>query len=167
MRIRSASLILVLVAGVTASGASHGHRTGNAIASSRELIVVTTSDWSAVEGTMRRFTRSESNNQWLVAGEPVAVVVGKNGLGWGAGVVDTDLFRAASDPVKKEGDGKAPAGVFSLGEAFGYADKSIPDEKLPYVHLTDAIECVDDPGSKFYNRVLDRGTVSPDWNSSQ
>jgi D-alanyl-D-alanine dipeptidase len=167
MYIRSASFILFLFAGLAASGATRGHRTAKAIESSRELIVVTTSNWSAVDGIMRRFTRSESNNQWIVAGEPVAVVVGKNGLGWGAGLVDTDVFRAPSDPLKKEGDGKAPAGVFSLGEAFGYADKSIPDEKLPYVHLTDAIECVDDPASKFYNRVLDRGSVSPDWNSSE
>jgi D-alanyl-D-alanine dipeptidase len=167
MHIRSASFMLFLFAGIAASGAPRGHRTANAMESSKELIVVTTSDWSAVDGTMRRFTRSESNQQWLAAGKPVSVVVGKNGLGWGTGIVETDLFRAASDPVKKEGDGKAPAGVFSLGEAFGYAEKDLLDAKLRYVHLTDAIECVDDPSSQFYNRVLDRGSVSPDWNSSE
>jgi D-alanyl-D-alanine dipeptidase len=29
------------------------------------------------------------------------------------------------------------------------------------------VECVDDASSKFYNRVLERSTVAPDWNSSE
>jgi D-alanyl-D-alanine dipeptidase len=38
---------------------------------------------------------------------------------------------------------------------------------MPYIALTPTIECVDDPISKFYNRVVDRTTVTPDWNSSE
>ena len=38
---------------------------------------------------------------------------------------------------------------------------------MPYVNLTPTVECVDDASSKFYNRVVDRSTVSPDWNSSE
>jgi D-alanyl-D-alanine dipeptidase len=38
---------------------------------------------------------------------------------------------------------------------------------MPYVSLTPSVECVDDASSKFYNRVLDRATVTPDWNSSE
>ena len=38
---------------------------------------------------------------------------------------------------------------------------------MPYVPLTPAVECVDDTNSKFYNRVVDRGTVAPDWTSSE
>ena len=38
---------------------------------------------------------------------------------------------------------------------------------MPYVNLTPTVECVDDTASKFYNRIVDRATVSPDWHSSE
>ena len=150
---------------VTAQAAA---RQPGALAASTEVIVVTTSDWNAVEGTLRRYERSDPRQKWVPAGAPVTVVVGKTGLGWGSGVVPVDAkFRAASDPVKKEGDGKAPAGVFALSQAFGYAPQELAGSKMPYVPLTTTVECVDDANSKFYNRVVDRGAVAPDWTSSE
>ena len=139
------------------------------LAASTEVVVVTTSGWDAVSGTLRRYQRPNSHSRWTVVGQPVEVVVGKNGLGWGSGIAAADLakVRIASDPVKKEGDGKAPAGVFRLSKAFGYAAESQAGWKMPYVALAPSVECVDDTTSKFYNRVLDRGTVTPDWNSSE
>src|ERR1051326_1473850 len=79
-------------------------------------------------------------------------------IGWGIGVIATDdaKVRAAADPVKKEGDGKSPGGVFALGTAFGYASQPLPGLKVPYLNLTPSIECVDDPGSRRYNRLVDR-----------
>lgn len=144
-------------------------RQPKALASATEIVVVTTSDWNAVEGTLQRYERRLPDQKWAPAGQAVSVVVGKNGLGWGTGAVSTDALgiRAASDPVKKEGDGKAPAGVFSLSRAFGYAPQVQPGSKMPYVPLTPAVECVDDSNSKFYNHVVDRGSVAPDWNSSE
>jgi L,D-peptidoglycan transpeptidase YkuD (ErfK/YbiS/YcfS/YnhG family) len=93
----------------------------------------------------------------------------KNGLGWGIGVVVTDdpNVHVASDSVKKEGDGKAPVGVFALGNAFGYAPQPMQGVKMHYLNLTPSIECVDDIGSKYYNRVVDRSVVAPDWKSSE
>jgi D-alanyl-D-alanine dipeptidase len=104
-----------------------------------------------------------------MVGNPITIVVGKNGLGWAAGVVPTDdlATRGTLDPVKKEGDGKAPAGVFRLSTAFGYAAQEQAGWRMPYVNLTQSVECVDDIGSKFYNHVVDRAAVSPDWNSSE
>lgn len=172
MKLRAASsFVLALSAGCIFSF-SHAHaRThqNSPLDASTEIIVVTTPDWNSVVGTMRRYERSQHGKRWTLVGAPVQVVVGKNGLGWGAGVVATDGagIRAAADPVKKEGDGKAPAGVFSLSEAFGYAAQPATGTRLPYVPLTTAIECVDDTNSKFYNRVVDHGSVSPDWNSSE
>jgi D-alanyl-D-alanine dipeptidase len=144
-----------------------------ALAASTEIIVVTTSDWTAVEGTLWRYERRSPRQKWVQAGAPFTVVVGKSGLGWGSGAVSLDATfrdanaRVASGPVKKEGDGKAPAGVFALSRAFGYAPQELPGSKMPYEPLTTAVECVDDSNSKFYNRVLDRGTVAPDWTSSE
>ena len=138
-------------------------------ARSTQMIVVTTSGWGAVEGRLERYERTTPHELWRSVSEPIPIVVGKNGLGWGIGVIATDAakIRAASDPVKKEGDGKAPAGVFALGTAFGYAPQALRGLKMPYLSLTPSIECVDDIGSKYYNRVVDRSAVVPDWNSSE
>lgn len=171
MTLRSVRIIFILIL-ITRLTSTQAHARGPAsspIDASTQIIVVTTSDWSSVDGTLQRYERSRTANKWSPVGSPVQIVVGKNGLGWGAGVMATDspAIRAASDPVKKEGDGKAPAGVFSLSEAFGYSSQPSSGTKLPYVPLTTSVECVDDTSSKFYNRVLDRGSVTPDWNSSE
>jgi len=145
----------------------------DAPASSTQMLVVTTSDWNAVEGKLQRFERANPRKKWRPVAEPATVVVGKNGLGWGSGLIaiDDPKIRAGSepvkDPVKKEGDGKAPAGIFALSKVFGYAPQPLPGWKMPYVNLTPSVECVDDTTSKFYNRVVDRATVAPDWNSSE
>jgi D-alanyl-D-alanine dipeptidase len=137
--------------------------------SSTQLIVVTTADWDAVPGTLMRYERSNEHKKWKKVGTPVAVVVAKKGLGWGAGVAAESDFgpRGAGDPVKHEGDAKAPAGLFRLSAAFGYAGAQPAGWKMPYVSLAPTVECVDDAHSKYYNRVVDRATVTPDWNSSE
>lgn len=136
---------------------------------STQMIVVTTSDWNAVEGHLQRYDRGTPHGTWRPVGEPIPIVVGRSGMGWGIGVIATDdrNVRRASDPVKKEGDGRSPAGVFALGTAFGYASQPLQGLKMPYLNLTSSIECVDDVNSKYYNRVLDRNAVVPDWNSSE
>jgi D-alanyl-D-alanine dipeptidase len=160
-----AGLAAVCLGFVSAQAAA---RQPGALAASTEIIVVTTSDWNAVEGSLQRYERRDPRQHWVLAGQPVTVVVGKSGLGWGVGAVPFDAkARAASDPVKKEGDGKAPAGIFILSRSFGYAPQELAGAKMPYVPLTATVECVDDANSKFYNRVLDRGSVAPDWTSSE
>lgn len=164
------SLLFVSIAiGIVVCPARARAAEPEALGQSTQLIVVTTSDWSAVDGRLQRYERTTPRDAWRPMGEPIAIVVGKTGLAWGIGIVPTDTskVRAASDPVKKEGDGKAPAGVFALGTAFGFASQPLPGLKLPYLSVTPTIECVDDTASRFYNRVVDRSAVAPDWNSSE
>ena len=136
---------------------------------STQLIVVTTPGWNDVEGRLQRFERSTAQQGWHPVGEPIRIVVGRNGMGWGVGVISLDSpgTRAASDPAKREGDGKSPAGVFRLGRAFGYSAQPLPGLKMSYLTLTPSVECVDDSDSKFYNRIVDRSAVAPDWHSSE
>jgi hypothetical protein len=140
-----------------------------ALHSSSQLLVVTTSDWNGIPGTIQRYQRDNPGGKWHPVGSPIAVVVGKSGLAWGAGVVPFQWLKApgAEDPIKKEGDGKAPAGIFRLSTSFGYAPLQEGDWKMPYLRLTDSVECVDDPASEFYNRISDRSRVRPDWKSSE
>jgi L,D-peptidoglycan transpeptidase YkuD (ErfK/YbiS/YcfS/YnhG family) len=137
-----------------------------AFSSSTQMIVVTTDSWDSPQGTLRRYERERPGNPWQAVGQPITVMVGKNGLGWGAGVLKPparDVHDPINDPVKKEGDGKAPAGVFRLSKAFGYDAQEQTGWKMPYLSLTPTIECVDDEKSKFYNTLVDTATVSPDW----
>jgi L,D-peptidoglycan transpeptidase YkuD (ErfK/YbiS/YcfS/YnhG family) len=140
-----------------------------AFSHSTQMIVVTTDDWNEVAGRLERYERDSPRGKWRPVGVPIAVAVGKKGMGWGIGVTPMDGtgVRDASDPVKREGDGKSPAGIFALGTAFGYAPQALPGLKLPYLQLTESTECVDDMHSKNYNRILERPTVTPDWSSSE
>ncbi len=150
-----------------AAGMSAVAKSVDPFASSTQMIVVTTPSWDAVDGKMQRYERRSTHESWQPVGDSIAIVVGKHGLGWGAGVAPGDSGRSTSDPVKKEGDGKSPAGVFQLGTAFGYAPEALSGSQLPYLQLTPSIECVDDVNSKFYNRVVDRSKVAADWKSSE
>lgn len=135
----------------------------------RQMMVVTTADWTSVSGTLQRFERSGPHDAWSAVGQPFPIVVGKTGLAWGSGLIANErLGASAGDPIKQEGDGKAPAGVFALGTAFGYEPQALAGSRLPYLHLTPSVECVDDAKSRYYNQIVDRQNVSaPDWNSSE
>jgi len=158
-----------MVALCVASLAQAKSREPAALHTSTQILVVTTADWNGVEGTLQAYERPRAHKKWKAVGDPIPVVVGKKGLGWGAGLDSAGNTgpHGTLDPIKKEGDSKSPAGIFRLSTAFGYAAQGQPGWKMPYVNLTPSVECVDDPNSKFYTRVLDRATVSPDWNSSE
>ena len=127
---------------------------------SRQLVLVTTAGWSATDGALQRYARTEGG-PWQAVGEPVPVVVGRSGLGWGRGLHGEPGARPG--PVKAEGDGRAPAGAFRLSAAFGYADSAATG--LPYVP-TPGLQCVDDGASASYNLVR---PVAPDadWGSHE
>ena len=124
----------------------------------RQMLLVTTPSWSSTSGTLQRYSRD--GERWASVGDPVEVVVGRSGLGWGVGLHDAALL---DGPTKAEGDGRAPAGVFRLSAAFGYADAE--PTGLPYVP-TPGLHCVDDRASASYNLVRD---VPPgfDWDSHE
>lgn len=127
--------------------------------STSQLIVVTTDTWNSTNASLQRFERIAG--AWHPVSDLYPAVVGRSGLGWGTG-----LHPAQGDgPVKREGDGRAPAGVFRLTATFGYSDSL--KTGLPYIYSTSDVECVDDSESVHYNRVLDRTTVEPDWQSHE
>jgi L,D-peptidoglycan transpeptidase YkuD (ErfK/YbiS/YcfS/YnhG family) len=164
--------VVALLAATAACGFAQAQtRTvrSDVLAQSTQAIVVTTPDWNTAPGQLQRFERASVHARWHPVGAPIAVVVGRNGLGWGVGVVAGDgaKARASSGPVKKEGDIRSPAGIFALGTAFGYAAQPLDGLKLPYLQLTPTVECVDDPASTHYNRIVDRAQVMPDWKSSE
>jgi D-alanyl-D-alanine dipeptidase len=134
------------------------------VRTSRQCLVVVANDWSAKIGTLRAFERTSSRSSWRIRGRAISVVLGKKGMAWGRGVGE---FKPGARKV--EGDNKAPAGIFRLGPAFGYAPRSAARWiKLPYVPLTKNSEGIDDPHSRYYNRLVDRSKIAKiDWRSSE
>jgi len=117
----------------------------------RQLVVVTTADWDAPRGELRRFERE--GGAWREIGAAIPVTVGRAGSAWGLG-----LHAPQPDgPQKREGDGRSPAGVFAVGKAFGYAPEVAT--RLDYEAMDAGDWCIDVPGSPLYNRIVDQDQV--------
>ena len=133
---------------------------------SLQAVVVTTANWSAMNGTAQRFERENTKSNWQKIGAGFPIVVGVNGLAWSDGLneLPSDTGRLL---MKIEGDGKSPAGIFSLTSAFGTLENS-GRIKLPFLKLAASTECVDDVKSAHYNRIVDKYQVGNyDWKSSE
>jgi D-alanyl-D-alanine dipeptidase len=125
----------------------------------KQLIVVTTQGWNDNSGVLQRYERAEG--KWHKVGKSVAVKLGRNGLGWGRGL---HTIPKGATYIKKEGDGRAPAGIFSLKQAFGYAPF---DVSYPYRVYKETDHCVDDVHSKLYNKIVDSTKVKVDYRSKE
>lgn len=124
--------------------------------SARQLVLVVTPDWNANHGVLRRFERD--GHGWRAVGTAAPVTIGKAGAAWGVGLSAPDPGQARGDgPLKREGDNRSPAGVFRIGEAFGYAASAAT--AMPYRALQASDYCVDVSGSPQYNRIVDANVV--------
>lgn len=122
-----------------------------ALQQARQLVVVTTSGWDDNQGRLQAYVRDGKG--WKPAAPAFAVAIGKRGSAWGEG-----LFPAqATGPQKKEGDGRSPAGIYGIGQAFGYA--STAGTKLGYQQMQASSWCVDVPDSPLYNQIVDEREV--------
>ncbi|CAA6827144.1 MAG: Gll0911 protein [uncultured Sulfurovum sp.] len=124
-----------------------------------QLLMVTTANWSSKEGILQRYEKK--NNHWEKVGENINIILGRNGLGWGKG-----LHHTPNDAkyIKKEGDGKAPAGLFSLGNGFGYSQTNF-EMNFPYATYKRTDHCVDDSKSVWYNQIIDSKIIKKDYKS--
>ncbi len=115
------------------------------------MILVTTPGWNANVGELRTYERD--GQTWREVGQATRITVGRSGTAWGLGLhpEQTDA------PTKREGDGRAPAGVFRIGTAFGYAPSA--DTALPYAAMHATSYCMDVPASPLYNKIVDAQTV--------
>ena len=100
--------------------------------------------------------------EWQAVGVPWPARIGTAGAAW-AGAPPA----GRSGPVKHEGDRRSPAGRFALVHVYGYAAAPPAGTTLPYTPVDASWQCVDDPRSKQYARVLDRRTVEVDWSSAE
>lgn len=146
---------LPLLAAASLAACASGRLTSPppAWADARQLVLVTTADWDADHGQLRRYERADGEREWRLVGEPSPVMVGRAGSAWGIGLHP----QVAVGRQKREGDGRAPAGVFRIGTAFGYAADATTT--WPYQGMQASDYCIDVSDSPLYNRIVDANGV--------
>lgn len=77
-----------------------------------------------------------TDSGWARVKGPLPAVTGRNGI--------------ALPDAKREGDGRAPSGIFALKRAFGYPDSV--KTGLEYRQVNSEDVWIDDPASELYNR---------------
>lgn len=120
-----------------------------------QLVVVLTDTMTHADATITVLRRSDTVNDtaWAPMNKPYAAVVGRAGLGWGNGF---EALRRGPEAVKREGDQRTPAGLYTVGPTFGHGDSPWPG------HLKlqggDHV-CVDDVKSKYYGQIVPRQKI--------
>jgi D-alanyl-D-alanine dipeptidase len=122
------------------------------LASARRLVLVTSQGLSTPNATIQRFERGAPGEPWRPVSGPQSALIGKNGMAWSYAF---RAFAGRGEPVKVDGDKRAPAGFYRIGSSFGFAASSRPN----YLHIRDGTVCVDEPASVAYNTITTRAKV--------
>lgn len=125
--------------------------------STKQLLLVTAEDFDSDHALLQAYERS--GKRWQKVFAPIRVNLGRNGLGWGEGMMA--FAHRENEPVKYEGDGKSPAGLFSLDLFFGYEEGAF---SFVYKKVDASTLCIDESGSAQYNQII---TLKKDQNASQ
>lgn len=131
-----------------------------------QLLLVLSDAWTGFQARMQRYER-EPGKRWRAVGAPIPTVLGHGGYGWGDGLHGDGPPPGRAGPLKREGDGRSPAGVFALGTGYGHAPAASAGLRIPYVQSTQAHLCVDDPASTHYNRIIAASEFQSDWRSAE
>src|SRR6187401_1922323 len=105
-----------------------------------QLILGIAPTWNSMRGELRLFERPRGGD-WKIAGGPFPVLFGKNGLAWGTGLAGQN----ESGLRKKERDGRAPAGIFEIGQIFTYDAQLPAGADYPFHQVTEKDIWSDDP----------------------
>jgi L,D-peptidoglycan transpeptidase YkuD (ErfK/YbiS/YcfS/YnhG family) len=124
------------------------------LAGAQRLVLVVAQTMNTAAATAALYERGSASGPWRQVQAAGPAVVGAAGMGWGF------PFRAlarAGEPIKREGDKRAPAGVFGIGASFGFTASTRPG----YLQLRDDTVCVDAPSSPAYGTITSRKVVGP------
>ncbi len=120
----------------------------------RRLVVVATDGFDSNDAQIATFVRETGEASWRQVGSSEPARVGRAGVGWGYTFRN---FARADEPLKREGDKRAPAGLFRLGATFGDGLGA----GAGHMQLTDGQHfCVDDTASESYSEIVPLDTVS-------
>ena len=122
------------------------------LASAQRLVLVTAETFSSTTATVRQFERSAANAPWQEVRGPATALIGHKGVGWSYAF---RRFARRGEPIKVEGDKRAPAGFYKIGNSFGLAVA----RRSNYLQIVEGTTCVDDLASRAYNTITSRAVV--------
>jgi len=115
-------------------------------ADSTQCVVGVADNWDSSHATLSFYERR--GGAWQRIGDAWPARLGRDGLVWGLGM--HPLPTGAS--TKREGDWRAPAGVFHIGDVWGVAASVHKHPKLGYHQVGSRDLWIEDPKSPDYNR---------------
>lgn len=130
--------------------------------SSTQCIVGIAPSWDSSRVNLSCYEKKRG--KWTRVHGPWPARLGRSGSAWGLGLHPNP----GNERLKKEGDWRAPAGVFRIGGAWGYDREIKRHPKLPYRQITTRDLWVEDSSSSSYNRhlILDHEPTSA-WEKKQ
>jgi L,D-peptidoglycan transpeptidase YkuD (ErfK/YbiS/YcfS/YnhG family) len=150
----TALLVAMAVAAVFSAAQAQSQSCPAPLDHSRRLVLVTAKAMNDATAEMRLYERASASEPWRAASEPEPAMLGRAGMGW------SHFFRRyahAGEPLKVEGDRRAPAGIYPIGRSFGILPSSRPD----YLRVTQDTVCVNEPSSPHYNAITSRKLIAP------
>ncbi|MEZ5843477.1 MAG: hypothetical protein R3D27_07050 [Hyphomicrobiaceae bacterium] len=118
------------------------------LAEALRLVVVTAAGFETSTASIRTFQRVRAGAAWEPRLGPLAVTLGRSGLGWGWTAGE---LRQGGEPIRQTGDNRTPAGIFRVRRAFGSKPTRLPGF---LVLAKGETFCVDDPASEHYGRIV-------------
>jgi L,D-peptidoglycan transpeptidase YkuD (ErfK/YbiS/YcfS/YnhG family) len=149
---RPSASALALLAFATAPALAQ--RCPEPLAAATRLVLVTADTMNATPATLQLFERAAPNGIWKARGGTEPALIGRAGMAWSHFFRD---LRRGNEPMKVEGDKRAPAGVYPIGRSFG----TVPSSRSGHLLVTKDTVCVDDPSSPAYNTITSRAHVGP------
>lgn len=123
-----------------------------------QMVLVLLPHADANQGQLYKYEKRDG--QWLRIGPAHPITIGKNGVAW-----SKSPYAPVDALIKKEGDKRSPAGIFSLQQTFGRAsDAQTKYMLMPYETIGPNAQCIEDKNSQYYNQIVfDNTKVSADW----
>jgi D-alanyl-D-alanine dipeptidase len=119
-----------------------------------QVLYVTTDSCNATTGILTLYERKNGKTKWkCITSYPVSI--GRSGLARDENSTAEVYF---PQKTKHEGDGNSPAGIFRLGPVFSY--HQLKGLNMPFQLANEALLCVDDVNSKYYNQLVLSDSIS-------
>jgi D-alanyl-D-alanine dipeptidase len=151
---RRLAVFAVAAAFALSPGIANSQSCPGPLAEAKRLVLVTAAAMNDTAATMQLYERGSPAEPWRALGPAEPANIGKTGMGWSP--FFAQLARRG-EPIKVEGDKRAPAGVYPIGRSFGILASSRPG----YLHITPDTICVDDLRSPAYNTIASRAQLGP------
>jgi L,D-peptidoglycan transpeptidase YkuD (ErfK/YbiS/YcfS/YnhG family) len=151
---RDAVARALLIAASLASAPALAQTCPGPLADAKRLVLVAADGFNAPAATLQTFERATPKDSWKAIGAAEPALVGKAGMAWSHFFRD---LRRGNEPVKVEGDKRAPAGVYRIGRTFGI----VPSPRPGHLQVTGDTICVHDLSSPAYNTIASRAQIGP------